>query len=83
MNRKELKNQIITLLEDVFTRKFHYDEEKNTFKSEYDYDCERPYIEANKEKISFSVIFRDEWRIDYLYIDKLFELTKCLKEFFK
>lgn len=88
MNKEQLKDQILTLLEDVFSFGFHYDEETNKFICEHDYDGEYANIEVDKEKIDFSVGGSESCGINYsfsncMYIDKLTKLTKCLKEFYK
>lgn len=91
MNKEELKNKIITLLKDVFSFSFRYNEESNTFIADYYCDCdgsESVYIEVDKEKIDFNAGGRDGYDEGYnfntyMYIDKLTKLTKYLKEFYK
>ncbi len=88
MNREELKNEIITLLQDVFSYGFHYDEKTNKFICEYDWDNEYANIEVDKEKIDFYVSGRESCDINYsfntcMHINKLIKLTKCLKDFYK
>ena len=89
MNKEELKNQIITLLKDIFDFGFHYDEETNRFIANYnDYD-EHTDIYVDKEGIDLNIGCKDDYRgygycyCNYIYIDKLVKLSKYLKEFYK
>ena len=87
MNKEELKNQIITLLKDLFSFNFRYDERTNRFISDIynDYDeCANIYVD--KEGIDLNIGHRDGdgyCYVNYIDIDELIKLTKYLKEFYK
>ena len=88
MNKEELKNQIITLLKDIFDFGFHYDEVTNQFICEYDDYDDYADIYVDKEGIDLSIGCKDGYDNGYSYMRKvslsdLTKLTKCLKEFYK
>lgn len=86
--KEELKNQIIKLLEDVFSFGFHYEEELNEFIADHeDYD-DWACFEVGEKLICFDIGYKEGYYngyrySNYIYIDKLVKLLNCLKEFYK
>ena len=82
MDKEELKNQILTLLKDIFSFGFYYDKETDQFICDYDAYDDCIQIEVDKEGIDFYVSGRDYYR-HKTRLDDLTKLTKYLKEFYK
>ena len=87
MNKEELKNQIITLLKDIFNFDFYYDKETDHFTNcdESD-DCDDydnyTDIYIDEEGMILGLDIAGGWS-GFISFNKILELNELIKEFYK